>query len=386
MALPSLTLLGQSLLSGLFIGALYGLLGLGLSLSWGMLRQINLAHFALAFLGAYLTYQLAGAGMNPLATLAVVVPFFFALGALMHWLLARFSVSAFNSLLVTFGLTAIIEALIQWIWTADFRRMESAYGEVKFRVGALYVALPELLTLTMALALSLAAWAWLRHTYTGKAMRAIAEDAPIAAAFGVDVRRLSLLLSGLSAAFAGVAGLALALSYTLAPGQIYAWLGVVFATVMLGGLGNPLGPLVAGIVIIFTGFDRADAIASLVVAVLMFRSGFDLQRKAIRVLLEGAPEGMPPNEIGVAMAQGEHVKEVHDLHVWELAPGHPILTAQWHLPIFPLAALALLAVAGARAWREIAPDATAGTGSPRAHTGETRAAAEARSPSASPAR
>src|SRR5881296_3208364 len=143
MTLPSLALLGQSLLSGIFIGALYGLLGLGLSLSWGMLRQINLAHFALAFLGAYLTYELASVGMDPLATLAVIVPCFFALGALMHWLLARFSVSAFNSLLVTFGLTAIIEALIQWIWTADFRRMESAYGEVKFRVGGLYVALPE---------------------------------------------------------------------------------------------------------------------------------------------------------------------------------------------------------------------------------------------------
>jgi len=88
-----------------------------------------------------------------------------------------------------------------------------------------------------------------------------------------------------------------------------------------------IGTLIAGIVIIVTGFDRADAIVSLVVAVLMFRSGFGLQRKAIRVLLESAPEGMPPAEVGMAMAQGEHVKEVHDLHVWELAPGHPILTA-----------------------------------------------------------
>jgi cobalt-zinc-cadmium efflux system protein len=88
-----------------------------------------------------------------------------------------------------------------------------------------------------------------------------------------------------------------------------------------------LGTLVAGIVIIVTGFDRADAIASLVVAGLMFRSGFQLQRKAIRVLLEGAPEGMAPDEVGWAMAHGEHVKEVHDLHLWELAPGHPILTA-----------------------------------------------------------
>jgi cobalt-zinc-cadmium efflux system protein len=88
-----------------------------------------------------------------------------------------------------------------------------------------------------------------------------------------------------------------------------------------------LGTLIAGIVIMVTGFDRADAIASLVVAGLMLRSGFDLQRKAIRVLLESAPAGMPPAKVGMAMAEIRHVKEVHDLHVWELAPGHPILTA-----------------------------------------------------------
>src|SRR5713226_6642576 len=117
MALPSLTLLGQSLLSGLFIGALYGLLGLGLSLSWGLLRQINLAHFALAFLGAYLTYQLSTtAGLDPLLTLFIVVPVFFLLGMAMHWVFARFKVTPFNSLLVTFGFTVIIESGIQWIW------------------------------------------------------------------------------------------------------------------------------------------------------------------------------------------------------------------------------------------------------------------------------
>ncbi len=88
-----------------------------------------------------------------------------------------------------------------------------------------------------------------------------------------------------------------------------------------------IGTLIAGLIIIFTGFNRADAIASLVVAALMFRSGYQLQLKAMRVLLEGAPEGMPPRDIGLAMAHGEHVKEVHDLHVWELAPGHPVLTA-----------------------------------------------------------
>ncbi len=250
MTLPSFTLLGQAILSGIFIGALYGLMGLGLSLSWGMLRQINLAHFALAFLGAYLTYQLTAAGgLDPLLTLALIAPCFFAFGVLMHWLLARFAISPFNSLLVTFGLTVIIESLIQWIWTADQRIMDSAYGAMKFKIGVLYVPFPELLTLIMAVALSLCTWAALRYTDLGKAMRAAAEDAPIAAAFGVNERALSLLLSGYSAALAGVAGVCLALSFTLAPSQIYAWIGVVFAAVMIGGLGNPLGPLAAGIVI-----------------------------------------------------------------------------------------------------------------------------------------
>jgi cobalt-zinc-cadmium efflux system protein len=94
-----------------------------------------------------------------------------------------------------------------------------------------------------------------------------------------------------------------------------------------------MGTLVAGIVIIITRFNRADAIASLFVAALMIRSGFGLQRKAMRVLLECAPEDIVPTQVGVTMAQAEHVSQVHDLHLWELAPGHPILTA--HVLVAP---------------------------------------------------
>ena len=248
--MPSATLLAQSALSGVFIGALYGLLGLGLSLSWGLLHNINLAQFGFAFLSAYICYQLASVvHVDPLLTLALIVPAFFALGVLVQWLLARFSVSPLNSLLATFGLTAIIEALIQWIWTADFRKLESGYASEKFRVGALFVPVPELVTLLLALALSFAVWAVLRYTDWGKALRALAEDAPVAAAFGVNRAALALVLSGVCTALAGVAGVCLALGYTLTPAQIYAWVGVVFAAVMLGGLGSALGPLVAGIVI-----------------------------------------------------------------------------------------------------------------------------------------
>ena len=280
--MPSFSLLGQSILSGVFVGALYGLLGLGLTLAWGMLRQINLAHFALVFLGAYLTYQLSAAGLDPLLSLVAIAPAFFVFGVALHWLLARFKVSPLNTLLVTFGFMVMIEALIQWIWTADFRRLESHYGDVKWKVGPLYVPLPELATLAIALGLAFAAWAVLRYTDLGKALRAVAEDAPMACAFGVNEKLLSLLLSGVCASFAAVAGMCLALSHTLAPSQIYAWIGVVFAVVMLGRLGNPLGPLVAGLIV---GISEAVTMAvtapawaplvsfSLLIAVLLFRPG-----------------------------------------------------------------------------------------------------------------
>lgn len=279
--MPSATLLGQSVLSGIFIGSLYGLLGLGLSLSWGMLRQVNLAHFALAFLGGYLTFQLAAvAKLDPFVTLALTAPLFFALGTALHWFLGRFSVTLLNTLLVTFGLTSIIEAGIQWYWTADFHRMESAYAAVRWKLGPLFVSLPDLLTLGFALVLSLGMWSVLRFTDMGKAIRATTEDAPIAAAFGVNEKLLGYLVSGLAAAVAAVAGLCLALNHTLAPVQIYAWMGVVFAAVMMGGLGSPVGPLAAGIVI---GVSEAVTMAvtaptwaplvsfSLLIGILLFR-------------------------------------------------------------------------------------------------------------------
>ena len=280
--MPSATLLAQSILSGVFVGALYGLLGLGLSLSWGLLRLINLAHFAFAFLAAYLCYQMATMGVDPLLSLLIIVPLFFAIGAGLHWAMMKFQITPFNSLLLTFGLTGIVEALIQTIWTADYRKLESSYGEERFKVAGLYVPLPELITLLLAVGLSFAVWAVLRYTDLGKALRASAEDAPIAAAFGINQRRNALLLAGTCSALASVAGVCLALSFTLAPSQIYAWIGVVFAAVMLGGLGRALAPLIAGIVI---GVSEAVTMAvtapswaplvsfTLLIAILLFRPG-----------------------------------------------------------------------------------------------------------------
>lgn len=283
MTLPSFNLLAQSILSGIFIGGLYGLIGLGLGMTWGLLRQINLAHFGLVFLGAYLSYQMhASWKLDPLLALALIIPLFFAFGVAMQWVLARFAITPFNSLLVTFGITVMFESGIQGIWTADFRKLESAYGAMKFTAGPLYLPVPELITLVLAVAIALGTWAAMRYTDLGKALRAMAEDGPIAAAYGVNARALSLLLAGVCAALAGVAGVCLALTFTLAPSQIFAWVGVVFAAVMLGGLGSALGPLIAGVII---GVSEAVTMAvaspswapivsfSLLIGMLLLRPG-----------------------------------------------------------------------------------------------------------------
>jgi branched-chain amino acid transport system permease protein len=247
---PSFALLDQSLVTGLLTGGLYGLLALGLSLSWGLLRLVNLGHFAIALLGAYLTWWMGTAlGIPPWWAGIVIIAAFFVYGVALHWVFMRFGVTEMASMLITFALAVIVESTLQFIWTADFRRYDTEWGSQSWVLGALYIPKLSLIAFLVAGALAAGTWAWLHYTYVGRALRACAEDAPIAAAFGINHRGLSFVLSGLCAAYAGVAGVFIALIATLAPSQIWAWVGVVFAVVIIGRLGNPLGALLGGVLI-----------------------------------------------------------------------------------------------------------------------------------------
>lgn len=260
--MPSWTLLGQALISGVLIGGLYGLLGLGLTLSWGLLHLINIAYFGLAFLGAYLTFHFGTKlGVPPWYAAALIVPAFFVLGAAIHWVLARLRVTGLVSLLVTFSLIVIIETAIHMMWTADFQRYEHDYLKESLRVGRFFIPTLELMAFLIAVVLAVLVWAWLRYSYFGKAVRASAQDPAIAAAFGIDHKRNALVLSGVCAASAAIAGVFIALTTTLAPAQMFAWFGVVFAVVIIGGLGNPLGALIAGVLI-----GMAESVAMAVIA------------------------------------------------------------------------------------------------------------------------
>jgi branched-chain amino acid transport system permease protein len=243
----------QAGVSGVMIGGLYAVMALGLSLTWGLLRIINLAHFALILLGAYVTYELTtSTGADPLLAALVLVPSMFVLGVAIQWVIERFQVDEFNSLLLSFGLFIIAIRLISNIWSADFRQIEA--DENPYASRALFVAdiafpVPQLMALGAALAFAVASFVVLRRTYFGRALRALAYDREMAAAFGVNPRRIGMLAAGLASAMAGVAGVLIGVNQAVFPQLAFEWVGLIFAVVILGGIVNLLGAVGAGILI-----------------------------------------------------------------------------------------------------------------------------------------
>jgi len=243
----------QATLSGALIGGLYALMAIGLSVTWGVLRVINLAHFGLILIGAYLTFQLATSwGIDPLLTLVITMPAMFVAGAVLQWIFDRLALTEFNSLLVSFGLLIITIQVTSNVWSADFQRMDAEvnpYATESVSIGRLVFPVTTLLAFVLAGLVVLGAHLVLRRTFAGRALRAIAQDRAVAGAFGVDHRRLSLLLGGAVGATAALAGAVFSLSNALTPDTAYEWFGIVFAVVILGGIGEVVGTFAAGVLV-----------------------------------------------------------------------------------------------------------------------------------------
>ena len=274
----------QSALAGALVGGLYALMAIGMSLSWGMLRIINLAHFGMILLGGYLTYSLVtGFGLDPLLTVVVTAPLMFVVGAAVQWTFERFEVSELSSLLVSFGILIIAIQAISNVWSADFRRLPSElnpYATGSVAIGPLVFPMPTLIASVTAVTLVLGTHLVLHRTFVGRALRAFSEDAAIASAFGIDHRRLGMLLAGASGATAAIAGMLFTIGSSLTPDTAFEWFGIVFAVVILGGIGNVVGTLLAGALVggvagvVTVAWSPATAplvVFSLVVLALLFR-------------------------------------------------------------------------------------------------------------------
>jgi branched-chain amino acid transport system permease protein len=243
----------QAALTGMLLGGLHALMAVGLSLSWGLLRIINLTHFGLILLGAYLTFQIASSWhIDPIVTLVVTVPVLFIAGAVLQWGFDRLAVTEMSSLLLSFGLLVILVQAVSNVWTADFQQMPAdvnRYATGSLSIGRLVFPSTTLIAFAASVLIIGGGHTALQRTFMGRALRAFAMDRTVAAAFGIDHRRISILLGGIAGATAAVAGMLFALSTALTPFTAFEWFGIVFAVVILGGIGNIVGTLVAGLLV-----------------------------------------------------------------------------------------------------------------------------------------
>jgi branched-chain amino acid transport system permease protein len=250
------TLLAQQLLLGLLIGGLYGLAAAGLSLVFGVMRVLNVAHGELIMLGGYGTFWIVALlGMDPFASLVLVLPLALLLGAALYVGLFGFVVRAEeetrvkNSLLIGFGLALALHALAVRLWTADERSIPTPYGGAVLTVGGLSIPIVRLVSLVLAFVLIGGLHLLLQHWRWGKAIRATAEDWQAALLTGIDVRRAYLLAFAIGTGLAGAAGTLVSIGYSVSPSIGLEWTLKALIVVVLAGLGSMLGTFVGGLVL-----------------------------------------------------------------------------------------------------------------------------------------
>jgi branched-chain amino acid transport system permease protein len=246
-------IVAETFLNGLMLGALYALFGLGLSLSLGVMRMINIAHGDLIVVGAYLTSVATGLfGVDPIPALLLVVPAMFALGWLMQQLLLNRVVGRgpLAPLLLTFGLSIVLQNLLQEIFTADTRSLRAGdLAQLGVNISGVSIGVLPLLSMLTSIAL-LGITHWLiGHTHFGRQARAVSDDPDTARLVGVNDRRFFALVTGFIFATIGIAAVLYAIRTPFSPTAGPERLLYSFESVVLGGLGNIWGTLVGGIVI-----------------------------------------------------------------------------------------------------------------------------------------
>ena len=247
-------MVAQQLVLGLLIGGLYGLAAAGLSLVFGVLKVLNVAHGELIMLGGYAAFWIVAlTAIDPFASLLLVVPLSLLMGAGLYWALFGFVVRADeetrvkNSLLIGFGLALMLHALAVRLWTADERSIVTPYGGAVLSVGDLSIPVVRLVSLVLAFGLIAALHLLLAHWRWGKAIRATADDWQAALLAGIDVRRAYLLAFAIGTGLAGAAGTLVSIGYSISPSIGLEWTLKALVVVILAGLGSMLGTFAAGL-------------------------------------------------------------------------------------------------------------------------------------------
>ncbi len=278
----------QVIASGIVLGALYGLIALGLGLIMGIMKFLNIAHGTFIILGGYVSYWLFSLwGIDPYLSIPLVIIATFLAGLILYKLtlspllkLPNIGMRIDSSLLITFGVIYVLDNAMTLVWTSNVRSIITSYTGEALTIFGARLGINGLCGLGIAILAAVALYFILSRTYFGKHVRAATQDAEAASLCGINVQRTYLISSGIAVALAGVAGVVIVSSYSITPTSGLSWLLIGIVVMVLAGEGNINAILPAGIIlgliesasIFVVGAPYRQAVALVIfIIVLMFR-------------------------------------------------------------------------------------------------------------------
>ncbi|WP_030483382.1 branched-chain amino acid ABC transporter permease [Nocardioides aequoreus] len=272
-----MTELLQTLALGLLLGGVYALAASGLTLIFGVMKVINIAHGAFVILAAFITYWVWEAfGIDPLLGIFITTPIVFALG----WLTYKVVVSPIrtapmaSTVLLTFGLALVLEGAMGEIWGNNSTAIRPSYVDQSFLVGGVFLPKAQVYGGLIAIVVLGLLWLVLTKSWLGRAIRAAASNPASAELVGIKVAAVAALVFALGIAAAGAAGAITGVLYPFVPGSHYTWIARLLAIVVLGGLGSlngaVLGAVLFGLAETFTATYWSPAWATAVPYAIVF--------------------------------------------------------------------------------------------------------------------
>ncbi|MDA0999554.1 MAG: branched-chain amino acid ABC transporter permease [bacterium] len=239
------------ILNGLMQGGVYAMFAVGLTLIFGVMRIINVAHGETVMMGAYLTYTaFFYLGMDPLLALFLTLPTAFAFGWVVQKLLLNAVVGGpeLTPLLITFGLGLVMIQVVEWIFTTDFRTIPYNPDAIRLTQN-ISVGMNKVISFSMAAVISIGVFLFLKFHRLGKAIRATAQNRDVALVCGINIYGIFLITSGLGAALAAAGGALISIQFGFNPETGIFYTLQAFAIIVLGGRGHYIGALIGGLML-----------------------------------------------------------------------------------------------------------------------------------------
>jgi branched-chain amino acid transport system permease protein len=242
----------QTVVLGLLIGGVYSLLASGLTLIFGVMRIINVAHGALLVLAALFTFELwSHLGLDPLVAVVVTTPLMFAIGWVVYRaLIARIRTAPVSmSVLLTFALAITLEGIMGMTWKNVFRSVTPSYFNQSFHLGALFLPKAQVYGCATAIVVLATLYLLLTRTWAGRAIRGASENPEGAQLVGVDIKTVAALTFAIGVATTGAGGSILSVLYSFFPASHYVWISRLLGIIVLGGMGSLPGALAGALLL-----------------------------------------------------------------------------------------------------------------------------------------